>query len=84
MSTGALARWRRARGKTLAAVAPTLLGALRGKGALVVTTSDYARRDAIPLVLFLGSGLERGSRRGDDGAGLRGAESSLRPATLLM
>ena len=46
-STGALAEMATGEGKTLAAVAPTLLGALRGKGALVVTANDYlARRDA--------------------------------------
>ena len=58
MSTGALAEMATGEGKTLAAVAPTLLGALRGKGALVVTANDYlARRDAdsVGLVFrFLG------------------------------
>ena len=58
MATGELAEMATGEGKTLAAVAPTLLGALRGRGALVVTTNDYlARRDAdsVGLVLrFLG------------------------------
>ena len=58
MSTGALAEMATGEGKTLAAVAPTLLGALRGRGALVVTANDYlARRDAdsVGLVFrFLG------------------------------
>ena len=58
MSTGALAEMATGEGKTLAAIAPTLLGALRGRGALVVTANDYlARRDAdgVGLVLrFLG------------------------------
>ena len=58
MSRGALAEMATGEGKTLAAVAPTLLGALRRRGALVVTANDYlARRDAdgVGLVLrFLG------------------------------
>lgn len=58
MATGALAEMATGEGKTLAAVAPTLLGALRGRGALLVTSNDYlARRDAdsVGLVFrFLG------------------------------
>ncbi|KAJ1445159.1 SecA DEAD-like domain-containing protein [Pelagophyceae sp. CCMP2097] len=47
MATGALVEMATGEGKTLAAIAPTLLGALRGRGALVVTANDYlARRDA--------------------------------------
>ena len=79
MSTGALAEMATGEGKTLAAVAPTLLGALRGKGALVVTANDYlARRDADSVGLVPVLGAECGSGRGDDGAGLRREERGLR------
>mmetsp|Transcript_5597 Transcript_5597/g.16480 ORF Transcript_5597/g.16480 Transcript_5597/m.16480 type:complete len:950 (+) Transcript_5597:78-2927(+) len=54
MATGNLAEMATGEGKTLAAIAPTLLGALRGKGALVVTANDYlARRDADSVGLVL-------------------------------
>ena len=44
---GRLAEMATGEGKTLAAVAPTYLAALRGQGALVVTANDYlAQRDA--------------------------------------
>lgn len=47
MAKGGLAEMATGEGKTLAAVAPVVFHALKGKGALVVTTNDYlARRDA--------------------------------------
>jgi len=45
---GAVAEMMTGEGKTLAAVAPTYLNALAGKGAHVVTVNEYlARRDAV-------------------------------------
>src|SRR5258708_5894770 len=45
---GAVAEMMTGEGKTLAAVAPTYLNALTGKGAHVVTVNEYlARRDAV-------------------------------------
>ena len=45
---GAVAEMMTGEGKTLAAVAPTYLNALSGKGAHVVTVNEYlARRDAV-------------------------------------
>ena len=56
-------------GKTLSAVAPTYLNALRGKGVHVVTVNEYlARRDAVWMgQIYRALGLTRclyRSRRG--------------------
>ncbi|KAJ8611738.1 hypothetical protein CTAYLR_009510 [Chrysophaeum taylorii] len=74
IAEGGLAEMATGEGKTLAAVAPVVYHALRGKGALVVTANDYlARRDADSVgqvARFLGlsvglveAGVESAARR---------------------